>query len=150
MKAIILGCIVAVAVLIFTSCNDKPEVQRDYDFALSSWHLQRSIKTGEVVEIRFTLDRVGDYHKAEYYIGYVQLDGKGEVFDTEKRLLVNRELHELRAIPDLNAVNPQRQVFTLFYRSMSTKKSELKFVIVDNFNQERKLLISFDNDSSTE
>lgn len=58
------------AVLAFGSCNDDIDIRQDYDFSLSSWYLQEQIETDETVEIRFYLDREGDYEKAEYEIGY--------------------------------------------------------------------------------
>lgn len=142
-------CVVAFSVLLY-SCDDKIDVQQEYDFSLTSWHLQSEIKNGEVVEIRLTLNRSGDYAGAEYYVGYIQMSGKGEVYDKANTLLVNRELHELKAMAGLDTGNPRKQVFTLFYRSMTDKKSEVKFVIVDNAGQERELLISFDADTSTD
>ena len=98
---------VAVASLLLVSCNDKIDVNREYDFALSCWHLPSEIVPGERVEIRFTLTRQGDFKGAEYYIGYIQLEGKGEVSDSEGTLLVNRELHELRAMPGLDVYKRQ-------------------------------------------
>ena len=72
------------------------DIRQDYDFSLSSWYLQEQIETGETVEIRFYLDREGDYEKAEYEIGYIQMEGKGEVTDSEGVRLVNREVRPLR------------------------------------------------------
>ena len=69
MKNVIYICIAAlVAVLALGSCNDEIDIRQDYDFSLSSWYLQKQISTGETVEIRFYLDREGDYEKAEYEI----------------------------------------------------------------------------------
>ena len=132
------------------SCNDKIEVKQDYDFALSSWHLQSEIKNGEEVEIRLTLRRQGDFLGAEYYLGYIQMEGNGEVYDSEGTFLVNRELCELREISGLDVSDPSAQVFTLFYRALSDKKSVVKFVIEDNFHQHRELEISFSNDTQKE
>lgn len=136
---------VAVVSLLFVSCNDKIDVQQEYDFAISCWHLPSEITPGERVEIRFTLTRQGDFKGAEYYIGYIQLKGEGEVSDSEGTLLVNRELHELRAMPGLDESDPCRQVFTLYYTATTDKQSEVRFVVADNFGQERELEISFDS-----
>ncbi len=136
---------VAVASLLLVSCNDKIDVNREYDFALSCWHLPSEIVPGERVEIRFTLTRQGDFKGAEYYIGYIQLEGKGEVSDSEGTLLVNRELHELRSMPGLDESDPCRQVFTLFYTATSDKQSEVRFVVVDNFGTQRELEVAFDS-----
>lgn len=77
------------------------------------------------------------------------MDGKGEVFDSEGTRLINREVIPLDAVPDLDTTNPKKQVFTLFYRSTSTKRSELKFFLRDNFNQKREMNITFDVESSS-
>lgn len=79
---IITSCTFALlAGLGLAACNDKIDVKQDYDFALSCWHLPSEIVPGERVEIRFTLTRQGDFKGAEYYIGYIQLEGKGKVTD---------------------------------------------------------------------
>lgn len=153
MKNISYICIGALfAVLAFGSCNDDIDIRQDYDFSLSSWYLQKQIETGETVEIRFYLDREGDYEKAEYEIGYIQMEGKGEVTDSEGARLVNREVRPLAEVPGLDTENSVRQVFTLFYRSTSARRSELKFFVRDNFGQERELAVTFDiaNDTAEE
>ena len=50
-------------------------------------------------------------------------------------------------MPGLDTDNPVKQVFTLFYRSTSTRRSELKFFVRDNFGQEREMSVSFDIES---
>ena len=150
MKNISYICIGALfAVLAFGSCNDDIDIRQDYDFILSSWYLQKQIATGETVEIRFYLDREGDYERAEYEIGYIQMEGKGEVFDSEGVKLINREVRPLTEVPGLDTENPVRQVFTLFYRSTSARRSELKFFVRDNFGQERELAVTFDTANDT-
>lgn len=136
---------VVAVLLLFVGCNDKIDVRQKYDFALSCWHLPAEITPGERVEIRFTLTRQGDFKGAGYYIGYIQLTGEGEVSDSEGTLLMNRELHELRAMPGLNESDPCRQVFTLYYTATANKRSEVRFVVADNFGQERELDVAFNN-----
>lgn len=150
MKNVLYKCLAAlVAVLALGSCDDGIDIRQDYDFRLSSWYLQKQIATGETVEIRFYLDREGDYEKAEYEIGYIQVEGKGEVSDSEGVKLVNREVKPLAEVPGLDTENPVKQVFTLFYRSTSAKRSELKFFVRDNFGQEREMTVTFDTESGT-
>lgn len=150
MKNVLHICIGALfVVLAFSSCNDEIDIRQDYDFSLSSWYLQKQIAAGETVEIRFYLDREGDYEKAEYEIGYIQMEGKGEVSDSEGVKLVNREVRPLAGVPGLDTENTVKQVFTLFYRSTSTKRSELKFFVRDNFRQEREMTVTFDVESAT-
>ena len=150
MKNVLYICIGALfAVLAFSSCNDGIDIRQGYDFSLSSWYLQKQIATGETVEIRFYLDREGDYEKAEYEIGYIQMEGKGEVSDSEGIKLVNREVRSLAEVPGLDTENPVKQVFTLVYRTTSAKRSELKFFVRDNFGQEREMTVTFDTESGT-
>ena len=150
MKNVLYICISALfTVLAFSSCNDEIDIRQDYDFKLSSWYLQKQIATGETVEIRFYLDREEDYEKAEYEIGYIQIEGKGEVFDSEGVKLVNREVRPLAEVPGLDTENPVKQVFTLFYRSTSARRSELKFFVRDNFGREREMTVTFDLENTT-
>lgn len=150
MKNVLYICIGAlITVLALSSCNDAIDIRQDYDFKLSSWYLQKQITTGETVEIRFYLDREGDYEKAEYGLGYIQVEGKGEVFDSEGVKLINREVRPLAEVPGLDTENPVKQVFTLFYRSTSAKRSELKFFVRDNFGREMELTVTFDTENST-
>ncbi len=144
-----LGMVMLVSALMVSSCNDDIDIRQDYDFSLSSWYLQKQIATGETVEIRFYLDREGDYEKAAYELGYIQMEGKGEVSDSEGARLVNREVRPLAEVPGLDTENPVKQVFTLFYRSTSAKRSELKFFVRDNFGKEREMTVTFDTESST-
>lgn len=69
-------------------CDDKLEVQQAYDFSLTSWYLQKTISPDETVEIRLTLNRSGNYEEAGYQIGYIQMEGSGEVYDKKKVYLV--------------------------------------------------------------
>lgn len=149
-RILAVGCVAALAVLFLYACNDKLNVQQEYDFSLSCWHLQSTIRKDESVEMRLTLNRSGDFRDTRYYIGYIQMEGKGEVYDKNGTRLVNRELHELETITDLDQSNPNEQVFTLFYKSLSSKSSQIRLVVVDSFNQERTLDIAFENNSEEE
>ena len=144
-RKIIPACTFALlAVLGLAACNDKIDVKQNYDFSLSCWHLPAEITPGERVEIRFTLTRQGDFKGAEYRIGYIQLEGDGQVADRTERPLVSREMYELQTVSGLDAGDPYRQVFTLYYTAASDERSELRFVVEDNFGRERKLEVSFD------
>ena len=105
--------------------------------------LQEGIAPDETVEIRLTLDREGDYREARYRIGYIQLEGDGEVFAADGTRLVNRELTELSGIAGLDTTDIRRQVFTLFYRNTGEDNPGIRFVAVDNFRVERTLDIPF-------
>ena len=148
MKNVLYICIGALfAVLAFGSCNDAIDIRQDYDFSLSSWYLQEQIETGETVEIRFYLDREGDYEKAEYEIGYIQMEGKGEVTDSEGVRLVNREVRPLAEVPELDRENPVRQIFTLFYRSTRCQTLGTEILCPGQFRTGRELTMTFDTEN---
>ena len=96
-----MGCARALLACTFAGCDDRLEVRQAYDFSLSSWYLQEGIEPDETVEIRLTLNREGDYREARYRIGYIQLEGDGEVSAADGTRLVNRELTELSGIAGL-------------------------------------------------
>lgn len=143
-KAVAICGVVAGALWMLSSCNDRIDVQKDYEFSLSTWYLQKTIKQDEPVEIRFTLERGGNYDGAEYSVGYIQMEGKGVVYDEEGTLLVNREMHALDDMANVDHSHPFKDVFTLFYRSVSDKKSELKFIVMDNFGQQTDITVNFE------
>ena len=140
MKLIISGIMLTLLCLL-GGCDDKLEVQQAYDFSLTSWYLQKTISPDETVEIRLTLNRSGNYEEAGYQIGYIQMEGSGEVYD---------KMQPLDSIAELDDSDPCRQVFTLFYHNRSSKNAEIKFVIADNFHQERELDISFQSETETD
>ena len=117
-------------------------MQQAYDFGITTGYLQKTIKPGEPVEIRFYLTREGFYADAEFSIGYVQIEGDGVVSDTANTRLVNREFCALQDISDL-----EDGVFTLYYRSTSDKNSTLKFIVMDNFGQTRELQIDLESET---
>lgn len=141
MKKLIFMCAGIVAMAFAGGCNDSIEVQQDYDFAVNTWHLPEDVKLGEVVEIRFTLRRQGDFKGAEYYIGYVQMQGNGAVCDAAGKFLVNRERVALKSVTGLDENDPYALVFTLYYSASSVQKSEVVFSVTDNFGLRRDLMV---------
>ena len=124
----IMGCALALLACTLAGCNDRLEVRQAYDFLLSSWYLQEGIAPDETVEIRLTLNREGDYREVRYRIGYIQLEGDGEVFAADGTRLVNRELTDLSGIAGLDTTDILRQVFTLFYRNTGGNNPGIRFV----------------------
>lgn len=145
---LIISSIMLTLLCLLGSCDDKLEVQQAYDFSLTSWYLQKTISPDETVEIRLTLNRSGNYEETSYHIGYIQVEGNGEVYDKRNIRLVNREMQPLNSIAGLDSIDPCHQVFTLFYRNKSSKNTEIKFVVTDNFGQERNLDISFGTETA--
>lgn len=149
LKTIIAGCALALLACSLTACEDRLEVRQAYGFSLTSWYLQEGIDPDETVEIRLTLHREGDYKEASYRIGYIQLEGDGEVSDAGGTRLIDRELMPLDSVARLDTTDVCRQVFTLFYRNIGEDNPEIRFVVADNFGTENTLDIPFTIENRT-
>ena len=79
----------------------------------------------------------------------MQLDGDGRVYYTDRRLLTNREEYALDTVPGLDKSDPKKWVFTLFYRHSANTKSEVRFFVIDNFNNRREYEVSFSSNTSS-
>ena len=95
------------------------------------------------MEIRFTLEREGDYAGAEYGFSWVQTDGKGTLRDSRGMYYTDREEYELRVVPDLDVSDPLAWRFTLWYRPTGSDDPSLRFIVTDNFGQQQEAECSF-------
>lgn len=146
MMKVLISCGVAVvfaALFCLGGCNDGIDVRQEYDFSVSTWHLPTEIGPDEEVEIRFTLRSSGLFAGAFYRIAYVQIEGEGEVYDTEGTRLRPQEFRGITSLPELDARDPQKQLFTLYYKSYGEEATQVQFIVQDNFGQERTLIIAF-------
>lgn len=153
MFKVLISCGVAAvfaALLFLYGCNDSIDVRQDYDFSVTTWHLPSEIKAEEEVQIRFTLRSAGSFAGAFYRLTYIQIEGTGEVYDTECTRLQQQEFRGLTGLPELDARDPRMQVFTLYYKSLSDEPSEVQFIVQDNFGQERTLNVSFSPKGATD
>ena len=125
--------------LLFTSCDDKIEVQQAYDFSLTTMPVQKRIKQGETAEIRLQLHKSGNYQETEFFISYFQPDGKGSLLlDNGMKLLPN-DRYPL-----------DREVFRLYYTSGCTDQQTIDIYFEDNAGQVVLLSFSFNNEKEDE
>jgi hypothetical protein len=94
----------------------------------------RKISAGETVEIRCELVKAGNYSGAEYYIRYFQPDGKGKLRLGDSTVLVPNDLFLL-----------EKDVFRLYFTSLSDEQQAIDVYIEDNFKQTVKKSFSFSN-----
>jgi len=133
-KTIIMGMIAATA-LLFTSCNDKLEVQQMYGFSVSTLPLQAKIGLIEYVKIQFKLIRTQKYEGAKYYFNFFQTAGYGFFSDVNNKSLYPNINYELKG-----------DTLSLYYTSFCQVKQTIDVTILDNFNQEHKLTFNFEHD----
>lgn len=125
--------------LFLTSCDDKIEVQRAYDFSLTTMPVQKRIKQGETAEIRLQLHKSGNYRETEFFISYFQPDGRGSLRLDDGTVFAPNDFYPLK-----------KETFRLYYTSESTDQQAIDVTVYDSFGQRFDLSFSFQNDSDKE
>lgn len=125
--------------MLFTSCDDKIEVQQAYDFSLTTMPVQKRIKQGETAEIRLQLHKSGNYRETEFFISYFQSDGRGSLRMDDGTVFAPNDFYPLK-----------KEMFRLYYTSESTDQQAIDVTVYDSFGQRYDLSFSFQNDSDKE
>lgn len=125
-----------VGVMCVVACNSKLDVQQVYEFDMATLPVQNKIVAGEEAEIRCELVREGVYQETEYYIRYFQPEGKGQLRLEDGIILLPNDLYPL-----------EKEVFRLYYKSMSTDQQTIDIYIVDSHGQTIQKTFSFNNES---
>lgn len=135
-KTIIIG-VLASLMMLFVGCDDKLDVHQAYEFSLSSMPIQKKIKLLETVEIRFHLNRTERYMYAKYYLSFFQSEGWGVIQNEKGVFAAPNEVYEVN-----------QESFSLYYTSYCQNHQTIDFKIRDNFNQECKVSIDFDDNKN--
>lgn len=125
--------------VLFTSCDDKIEVQQAYDFSLTTMPVQKRIKQGETAEIRLQLHKSGNYRETEFFISFFQPDGRGSLKMDDGTVFAPNDFYPLK-----------KETFRLYYTSESTDQQAIDVTVYDSFGQRFDLSFSFQNDSDKE
>lgn len=127
------------AMLIMTACDDKIDVQRAYDFTVSTLPVAKRLKMGETVEIRCRIETSGEWEQARYFLRYFQSDGKGELRSQEGVTFQPNDRYEL-----------SEKDFRLYYTSRSEDQQTLDLYFLDGFDRCVTLSFTFNNDTKDE
>lgn len=136
---ILIATYVCGTIFSLTSCSDKLDIQQMYDFSLSTMPVQKRIVKGETAEIRCQLHKSGNYADAQFYIGYFQPDGKGELRNDEGQVFAPNDIYKLN-----------KETFRLYYTSHCTDQQQIDIYVWDNFGQRYELSINFQNETPDE
>ena len=120
--------------LCIAGCNDTLDVQQVYKYTIATMPVPTTVKQGETVEIRFQINREGDYKETKYYIRYFQPSGKGILKMSDGTIFTPNDRFPLES-----------EIFRLYYTSTSTDQQTIDIYIEDNFGQVEKVLFSFTN-----
>ncbi|KAA6318595.1 hypothetical protein EZS27_031420, partial [termite gut metagenome] len=91
------------------------------------------------VEIRCQLIREGNYQDTKFYIRMFQPDGVGQLKMDDGRILQPNDLYPLT-----------KEVFRLYYTSLSSDQSVIDVYIEDSFGQVVQKAFSFQNENDKE
>lgn len=123
-----------IVLFICVACNNKLDVQQVYKFSLATMPVPLEIKKGETVEIRFRIEREGEYKDTKYYIRYFQPSGTGVLKTSDKIDFTPNDRYPL-----------SDTIFRLYYTSNSTDQQTIDVYVEDSFGQVEKVTFSFTN-----
>ncbi|SPY35872.1 DUF based on B. Theta Gene description [Porphyromonas cangingivalis] len=138
-RNILMGVYLLGAMLLVFSCDDKLDVQQVYPFTVTTMPVQKRIKMGETAEIRFQLQREGNYEETKYFIRHFQPDGKGTLRMADGTVFLPNDLYLLPG-----------ETFRLYYTSASTDQQQIDVYIEDSFGQVVQLTFAFNNENEKE
>ena len=126
---------VFVCSVLLTSCErNELKIQQNYPFEVQVMPVPKEVGNGQTVEVRITIERSGNFHDTEYFIGYFQFDGQGTLRYYDEPPYMPNDLYLL----------PQTQ-FRLYYTSQSTVSQSFDIWIMDNFGNEKQVSFQFNS-----
>ena len=122
------------AVFCLSACDRELDVQQSYPFTVETMPVQKDIIKGQTAEIRCTLKRGGEFADTRYTIRYFQSDGKGLLRNDNGTIFKPNDRYLLT-----------KDVFRLYYTSLSTDRQTIDVYVEDNFGRVQQLNFSFNN-----
>ena len=131
--------VLTLAVFCLSACDRELDVQQSYPFTVETMPVQKDIVKGQMAEIRCTLKREGDFADTRYTIRYFQLDGKGTLRMDNGTAFKPNDRYPLT-----------KNVFRLYYTSLSTDRQTIDVYVEDSFGKMQQLTFSFNNEKAEE
>ncbi|MBN9299129.1 DUF3872 domain-containing protein [Elizabethkingia anophelis] len=120
---------------VLSSCNkEELDIQQNYPFEVKVMPVPGDVANGQTVEIRFTIERSGNFNDAKYFIRYFQYDGQGALRYYSEPPYMPNDLYQLPATQ-----------FRLYYTSQSAVSQSFDVWISDNFGNEKQISFQFNN-----
>lgn len=129
--------VLALAVFCLSACDRELDVQQSYPFILETMPVQKDIVKGQTAEIRCILKRGGEFADTRYTIRYFQPDGKGTLKMDNGTVFKPNDRYPLT-----------KDVFRLYYTSLSTDRQTIDVYVEDIFGQTKQLTFSFNNEKA--
>ena len=137
LKTIWVMGVLTLAVFCLSACDRDLDVQQSYPFTVETMPVQNDIVRGQTAEIRCTLKRGGEFADTRYTIRYFQSDGKGLLRNDNGTVFKPNDRYPLT-----------KDVFRLYYTSLSTDRQTIDVYVEDNFGRMQQLTFSFNNEKA--
>ena len=131
---VFLAILTASVTLVSCSKDDELEIQNNFPFEVNVMPVPKDVANGQTVEIRITIQRIGNYTGTQYYLRYFQFDGQGTLRYYDEPPYLPNDLYPL----------PKEQ-FRLYYTSASTVSQSFEVWISDSFGNEKQLSFQFNS-----
>lgn len=131
---VLLAIFTATITLVSCSKDDELEIQNDFPFEVKMMPVPKDVANGQTVEIRLTIQRMGNYSNTQYYLRYFQFDGQGTLRYYDESPYLPNDLYSL----------PKEQ-FRLYYTSNSTVSQSFEIWISDSFGNEKQFSFEFNS-----
>ncbi len=122
-----------------TSCEDNIEVQKVYDYVMTTMPVPSELKVGETAELRCQIIKNGYYDEAKFTLRYFQTKGDGELKMDDGTVFLPNDRYIL-----------DREEFRLYYTSHCDDQQSIDIYIEDNYSQVQMYTFSFSNDSDSD
>ncbi|MDY3943100.1 MAG: DUF3872 domain-containing protein [Alloprevotella sp.] len=126
--------VLSLAVFCLSACDRDLDVEQSYDFTLEAMPVQKDIVEGQTAEMRCTLMPKGNFADTRYTIRYFQPEGKGMLKIDDGRVFLPNDRYPL-----------SKNVFRLYYTSLSNERQTIDIYVEDNFGRMKQLTFAFNN-----
>ena len=131
---VFLTILTASVTLVSCSKDDELEIQNDFPFEVNVMPVPKDVANGQTVEIRFAIQRTGNYSNTQYFLRYFQYDGQGILRYYDEPPYLPNDLYPLPA-----------EQFRLYYTSESTVSQTIEIWISDSFGNEKQISFQFNS-----
>lgn len=131
---ILLAILAASVSLVSCGKDNELEIQNDFPFEVNVMPVPKDVANGQTVEIRITIQRIGNYTGTQYYLRYFQFDGQGKLRYYNDPPYLPNDLYPL----------PTEQ-FRLYYTSTSAVSQSFDVWFSDSFGNEKQISFQFNN-----
>lgn len=129
-KAYITALLLILVVALAFSCEQRVDIQRNFNFEISAEKFREDMKVGETKIVVVHIRREGVYNEAEYYASLFLREGTGTLTDQTDNVLDNNVYYK---------VNPEE--FLIHYTAHQKGTHKIELTVKDTSGLEKEFVI---------